>query len=195
MKPKIILASKSPYRKQLLARLGIEFECMPSSFDEAPLKQLIADPKELTAKLALEKANIVAQSHPDTLVIGSDQVAHLEGEILGKTGSYDGSVQQLLKLSGKTHELITSYIILYQGKIVGYTDITQLKMRKLSEEQIKKYLTHDNPIDCAGSYKLELSGISLFEEIKTKDHTAIVGLPLIQLANDLIALGQEIPPR
>ncbi len=191
---KIILASKSPYRKQLLQRLGIEFETQNSNYDEGPLKKSISDPVELTQRLAIEKAKIIAKDNKDSIIIGSDQVAHINGEILGKTGSYDASVEQLMKLQGKTHELITSYVIIYAGKEVIRTNTTTLIMRKLNVEQVKKYLSIDNPIDCAGSYKLELNGISLFSEIKTTDHTAIIGLPLIQLATDLIDLGLSIPP-
>ena len=191
---RIILASKSPYRKELLKRLGIEFECVNSHLDENLLKSEIKDPVKLTQALALEKAKIVAKEYNDAVVIGSDQVAHLGQEILGKTGSYEGSIEQLLKLQGKNHELITSYAIIFKGKELVRTNKTTLTMRRLDISQIKKYLSNDNPIDCAGSYKLELNGISLFKNIETSDHTAIIGLPLIELGNDLNDLGISIPP-
>lgn len=191
---RIILASKSPYRKQLLTRLGIQFDCIDSGLDESILKAQINNPIELTRALALEKARKVAKLHPQALIIGSDQVCHLDGEILGKTGSLEGSFEQLMKLQGKKHELVTSYVIIDGEEELINTNITELYVRNLNENQVKKYLSVDNPIDCAGSYKLELNGISLFKQIKTVDQTAIVGLPLISLAEDLNKLGYSIPP-
>ena len=113
--------------------------------------------------------------------------------ILGKTGSLDKSYEQLMKMQGQEHTLITSYCILSKDNEVIRTNITKLKMRSLNSLQVKNYLREDNPIDCAGSYKLELKGISLMEKIETSDHTAIVGLPLIMLGNDLSDLGHQIP--
>lgn len=191
---KIILASQSPYRKELLQRLGVPFETSPSEFDEDKLKKNITDPLKLTQELARAKAKVVQEKFPDAIIVGSDQVCHLKGEILGKSGSIDKSFQQLSKLSGKMHELITSYAILHNDKEVIKTNTTRLYMRNLTNVQVKKYLRKDNPIDCAGSYKLELNGISLFKKIETDDHTAIIGLPLIELANDLINFGICIPP-
>lgn len=191
---RIILASKSPYRKQLLQRLGLDFDCIDSGLDESIIKAQISDPIELTRALSLEKARIIAKLHKGSLIIGSDQVCHIEGKILGKTGSLDASFDQLMMLQGKKHELVTSYAIISdQGEIVK-TNITTLYVRNLNEKQVKKYLSVDNPIDCAGSYKLELNGISLFNKIETDDQTAIVGLPLISLASDLDRLGHCVPP-
>jgi septum formation protein len=191
---RIILASKSPYRKQLLKRLGLEFDCIDSGLNESIIKAQISDPIELTRALSLEKARIIAKKHPDALIIGSDQVCHINGEILGKTGSLEGSMIQLMKLQGKKHELVTSYAIITTNEEIIKTNITTLHVRPLNEAQVKKYLSADNPIDCAGSYKLELNGISLFNKIETEDQTAIIGLPLICLANDLNRLGHIIPP-
>jgi septum formation protein len=191
---KIILASKSPYRKQLLERLGINFLTENSDFDENPLKEKIQDPSELTRELSIAKARVVAAKNPDSLIIGSDQVCHLEGVILGKPGTIVGAVNQLMQLQGKIHELVTSYAIIENEKVIVSTNVTKLKMRKLSEKQIKKYLSTDNPIDCAGAYKLELNGISLMEYIDTEDYTSIIGLPLVQLANDLNKMGIVVPP-
>jgi septum formation protein len=191
---KIILASKSPYRKQLLERLGIEFLTANSDFDEQPLKDKISDPIELTKELSIAKAQAVAKNNPDAIIIGSDQVCHIDGAILGKPGTIIGAQNQLMRLQGKIHELITSYAIIEGEKVIVSTNITKLKMRKLSENQVKKYLSTDNPIDCAGAYKLELNGISLMEYIDTEDYTSIIGLPLIKLANDLNKLGIVVPP-
>ena len=195
---RIILASKSPYRKALLNRLGIEFLGKNSGLDESGLKAKINDPIELTQELAKAKAKYLLENDESVsesdIIIGSDQVCHLEGEILGKTGSLEISEQQLTKMSGKTHELVTSYTILRNGVYITKTNITKLYMRNLTNNQIKKYLSVDNPIDCAGSYKLELNGISLFNKIETDDQSAIIGLPLICLSNELNKMGIQIPP-
>jgi septum formation protein len=190
----IILASKSPYRKELLQRLGIEFQCIASQVDENKIKAEISDPIELTQKLSVEKAMAIVQEHPDSIVIGSDQVCHFKGEILGKAKTHENAFIQMSKLNGNMHELITSYAIVHKDTIIIKTDTTKLYMRNLTENQIKNYLRTDNPIDCAGSYKLELNGISLFRKIETEDNTAIIGLPLISLSNELNKLGIVIPP-
>ena len=190
----LILASKSPYRKQLLSRLGISFDCIDSNYDESTLKLEINDPTILTQKLALNKALEVKKKYSDSIIIGSDQVCHFNNKVLGKAGNIVGAKEQLLSLQGQFHELVTSYVIIHQDQIIEHTNITKLKMRNLTEEQIKNYLILDNPIDCAGSYKLELNGISLMEDIQTSDHTAIIGLPLISLANDLNKIGVQVPP-
>jgi septum formation protein len=191
---RIILASKSPYRKQLLNRLGLEFDCIDSGLDESIIKAQISEPIELTQELSKEKARIIAKRQPEAIIIGSDQVCHFNGKILGKTGSYEGSLSQLMMLQGKKHQLVTSYVIITPSSEIVKTNITTLHMRNLNESQVKKYLSADNPIDCAGSYKLELNGISLFNKIETEDQTAIIGLPLISLSDDLISLGHSIPP-
>ena len=116
-----------------------------------------------------------------------------EGEILGKAGDLDRAFNQLKRLSGKSHRLITSFCVLSNDNSYTKTVKTTLTMRKLKNEQIKKYLRFDNPIDCAGSYKLELKGISLFDKIETDDHTAIVGLPLLSLGTYLSSIGIPIP--
>lgn len=166
---------------------------MPSDFDESILKREITDIQELTRQLALKKAEIIAKDHKDALVIGSDQVCSFNGQILGKTGSLTKSFDQLKQMQGKEHELTTSYVIINNGLKRFHTNVTRLHMRDLSDAQIKFYLTLDNPVDCAGSYKLELNGISLFKKIDTDDYTSIIGLPLINLANDLILEGISVP--
>ena len=189
---KLILASKSPYRKALLERLGAEFETKNSEYDESPLKKEIKDPVELSRKLSEAKAMAVSPKE-DEIVIGSDQVCVFEGKILGKPGNLERAAAQLKSMAGKEHRLITSYALVGTDTRIIKTNTTTLKMRNLDDLQIKKYLTADNPVDCAGAYKLELKGISLMENIETTDHTAITGLPLIELANDLIKLGYKLP--
>lgn len=191
---KIILASASKYRKELLGRLGIEFECIPADIDEDSYKQTIEDPVELAKTLAFEKAKVVFEAHPDAIVIGSDQLGFIEGQVLGKTGGFEKSVEQLKLLRGKEHKLITAYCVIDSVKKILKHNETRLKMKNLNDLQIKNYLSQDNPFDCAGSYKLELMGISLFDRIETSDHTAIIGLPLIELGADLEQFGITVPP-
>lgn len=190
---RIILASKSPYRKAQLERLDIDFEAIESGYDEDYLKKNIFDPYDLTRQLSVAKAEMLVERYPEAIIIGSDQVCYFDGKILGKTGSYDKSLEQLRQMSGKTHELYTSYAIIYKDIKVIETNITKIKMKNLSESQLKNYLSIDNPIDCAGSYKLELKGISLMEEIVTDDHTAIIGIPLLSLSKNLNKIGIPIP--
>lgn len=161
--------------------------------DEDSFKDKISDPKELTETLAKEKAKSVLKTHPDTLVIGGDQVSLFKNEILGKPGTPEKAVEQLLKLQGETHELMMSTCILYEDKEVLWTEITSLTMRSLSEKECLSYVQKDNPIHCAGSYKMECLGISLFEKIKGDDQSAIVGLPLIRLTTELRKLGYSVP--
>ena len=190
----IILASKSPYRKELLERLGIKFKCIPSDFDESELKKELKDPTELSQKLSFHKAQSLQKSHPESLIIGSDQVCYFKDKFLSKTGSKALSIKQLDRLQGSVHYLYTSYCILYENKKIHHTNVTRLSMKPLSLNQLKSYVETDNPIDCAGSYKLEKNGISLMNDIETTDSTAIVGLPLIQLSKDLEQFGIMIPP-
>lgn len=191
---KLILASSSPYRKDLLKRLGLQFDCIPADIDEDAFKAKINDPEKLVKVLAYEKAKKVFDSHQDAIVLGSDQLAYVDNKVLGKTGSFEKSVNQLKLLSGKTHKLLTAYCIISQEKIIQKLNITSLKMKNLSDSQIKKYLRTDNPFDCAGSYKLELNGISLFDKIDTDDHSAIIGLPLISVGQDLKKFDLIVPP-
>lgn len=191
---KIILASASKYRKELLEKLGISFECIAADIDETPIKNRYDLSIEQRAiELACAKAKAIQVDYPNSLVIGSDQICHMDNEIFSKSGSIEKSQEILEKLSGKTHYLSTAYCIAHSDIYVTHINTTALKMRNLSSLQIKKYLRLDNPIDCAGSYKLELNGISLFEKVETQDYTAIVGLPLVQLGNDLNKMGITVP--
>ena len=191
---KIILASGSQYRKELLSKLGISFEAFSPDIDEELIKnnqKLSIEEKAVT--LATEKAKAIQLKHPNAIVIGSDQICHKAQKIYSKSGSIEKSYDILKELNNSEHKLTTAYCILKDDLCVTHTNITKLKMRNLDSLQIKNYLSLDKPIDCAGSYKLELNGISLFEKIETEDYTAIVGLPLIQLGNDLAKLGIQIP--
>ncbi len=191
--PALILASTSPYRKALLEQLGLPFQCMAPLFDEECWKDSDLAPVELVTELAQQKALSIAVSHPQAVVVGSDQMAVSEGKLLGKPGSREGAMEQLSALSGKSHELLTAVALCHKSQVITFLNRTRLSMRNLDLEQIERYVDADEPWDCAGAYKIESRGISLFEEIETQDHTAIQGLPLMELSSQLLRLGYPIP--
>lgn len=188
----LILASTSKYRGALLSQLGWPFSQVAPGVDEDAFKTEDQSPLELARELAFRKAEAVFEKHPTSLVIGSDQVCTLDGEILGKPGSPEKALAQLMKMQGKHHELITAVCLILPQQMVQFENRTRLFMRSMSESAIKTYIEQDLPLDCAGSYKLESTGIKLFEKIEMDDHTSIIGLPLIQLSNQLIELGYPI---
>ena len=172
----------------------IPFQTHDSQVDEDQFKNDISDPLVLTKTLAFEKAKSVFNHKDDSYIIGGDQIGLFENQILGKPKTKENAVVQLRKLAGKTHELITSTCILGpNGFVYEWTNHTTLRMRSLTLEEIKRYIDKDDPLNCAGSYKIESVGISLFESIQTEDSTAIVGLPLIELSKVLRTLGFELP--
>ncbi len=191
--PDLVLASTSPYRRALLERLGLPFAAIAPACDEEALKRPDLTPRGLAEFLALAKADSLAASHPRAAIIGGDQVATIDGRILGKPGSAAKAVEQLALLAGRTHELITAIVVRHQGRTHAHTDVTRLMMRPLDRAQIERYVAADRPLDCAGSYKLECRGVALFERIESDDHSAIVGLPLIALTRILAGLGFAIP--
>lgn len=188
----LILASTSRYRRELLMRLGIPFECLPSGIDEDKFKIDGMGPVELARMLATEKALKLVITHPLATIVGCDQVIDVEGRILGKPETLEAAVEQLSLLSGRSHRLVTAVCVWHEGKIYTHVDLTTLTMRPLPADSIARYLAADQPLDCAGSYKLEARGIALFERIESDDHTAIVGLPLIALTSILMKCGYEI---
>jgi len=189
----IILASGSNYRRELLARLGLSFRSVVPPVDEEALKHGDLAPDRLAAELARLKAESVSPSFPAALIIGSDQLVEIEGRILGKPGTKAGAIEQLETLSGRTHQLITALALWVDGATSLHVDTTRLKMRPLSGEEIARYVDADDPLDCAGSYKIEARGIALFDRIDSVDHSAIQGLPLIELTSRLRALGYAVP--
>lgn len=193
MNPTLILASTSPYRRQLLERLGVPFETESPGVDESTFSRMGLFPRELAERLALEKARAVALRHPSGFVLGGDQLATSQGRILGKPGSVEAAVEQLKQLSGREHVLITAMALVRGQEVWTLTDETRLMMRRLSVEEIRRYVEADQPLDCAGAYKLESRGITLFERIDSADHSAITGLPLIALTTLLRARGFAIP--
>ncbi|MBS0202837.1 MAG: septum formation protein Maf [Planctomycetes bacterium] len=190
----LVLASTSPYRKQLLDRLGIPFTQLAPRCDEAALKGIpYPGPAGLARHLAREKAVSLLRECPGDTIIGGDQVAEIDGQILEKPGTVAKAIDQLTVLSGRTHVLATAIAVCVNGDVRTHVDLTRLTMRSLNRDSIARYVEADLPLDCAGSYKLESRGISLFERIETTDHTAIIGMPLIMLTSMLRSAGFAIP--
>lgn len=190
---KIVLASTSPYRRAQLEQIGLSVQPEPPGVDEEAVKAAGLTPRALAEKLAELKANAVAARFPDAAVIAGDQLVELEGQVLGKPQTTARAVDQLERLAGKQHTLITAMVVALQGNLQRHTDVTRLTMRPLDREALARYVEADQPLDCAGSYKLEARGIVLFERIETEDCSAITGLPLMALVSMLRGLGCAIP--
>jgi septum formation protein len=190
---KLILASTSVYRRELLERLRIPFEIISPKVDEAPL------PGEGTLNLALRlakaKAAIVAKDHPDAWVIGSDQVVDLCGAALGKPGNFERAMAQLQLMRGATVTFHTALCLMHGETETTLSIPTEVTFRKLSDEILEAYLHAEEPYDCAGSAKSEGLGISLLETMKSDDPTALIGLPLITLSGLLRDAGFVIPAK
>lgn len=190
----IILASTSPYRKLLLDRLGLPFEQKNPLFHERLLKEnAYPGAASLARALATEKVNSLVASHPQDTIIGGDQVVELDGRMFGKPETAERAIDQLTELSGRTHRIATAVAVWDEGRLSTHVDVTTLTMRTLELSAIERYVQADQPLDCAGSYKLESRGITLFERIETADYTAIIGMPLIALTGMLRAIGYVIP--
>lgn len=191
---RLILASTSPYRRALLARLGVPFEACAPACDEEALKDPALAPQALAARLARAKALSVAERAPEAYVLGSDQVAEVDGQILGKPGSVAACEAQLARLSGRVHRLVTAVCLACPGGALReHVDVTTLEVRALTREEIQRYVRADQPLDCAGSYKIEQQGIALFEQVRCADFTAITGLPLMAVSGLLRAEGFAVP--
>ena len=189
----LLLASSSIYRRDLLARLRLPFNCSSPDIDESHRPGESA--RELVERLSLEKARALADSHPGHLIIGSDQVAVLNGHIIGKPHTFDKARQQLMDASGASVTFLTGLTLLnartgnHQTDCIPFT----VHMRTLSTEQIERYLLAETPYDCAGSFKAEGLGVSLFQRTEGDDATSLVGLPLIRLIDMLLVEGVTIP--
>lgn len=193
---RVVLASTSPYRRELVRRLGIEVEPRSPSFDEREAERRLpsASTEELAAALALGKAESLAESCPGTLIIGADQIAEVGGERLHKPGTEENAAAQLRRLAGRTHRLVTAVTVLYADDRRAETlvDVHHLTMRPLSDAAIARYVERDRPLDCAGSYRIESLGIALFERVEGADFTAIVGLPLTAVVTLLARQGLDV---
>lgn len=191
---KLILGSTSPYRRELLARLRIPFEIAAPDVDETPLPQ--ETPQQLACRLAMSKARAVAARFPACVVIGSDQVADLQGQPLGKPGNHAKALLQLQQMRGKTVIFQTAVAVVCAQAKFAQMDLAQVKVkfRDLTDAQIEAYLQAETPYDCAGSAKSEGLGIVLLEAIDNDDPTALVGLPLIRTCRMLEAAGISLLP-
>ena len=188
----LVLASSSRYRRALLERFGLPFECNAPDIDEEP--QGDETPSALALRLAETKARAVARQRPGALVIGSDQVAQLEGALLGKPGDAATARHQLARASGREVEFLTAVALVdgRNGAVLRHVDRTVVQFRPLDPAEIAAYVERDRPLDCAGSFRSEGLGVVLFERISSEDPTALVGLPLIALARMLRQAGIEI---
>ncbi len=190
---RLILASTSPFRRELLARLGLPFETRAPEIDESPLAGEAA--AVLVARLAEAKARSIAVRDARILVIGSDQVAVLDGGILGKPGNHERALEQLLRASGKTVVFHTGLCVVDSDSGRAQVDVVPFRVvfRKLDLARIERYLRREQPYQCAGSFKSEGLGIALFERLEGDDPTSLIGLPLIRLTRMLEAEGIAVP--
>jgi septum formation protein len=191
MAPTLILASTSPYRAELLARLGLPFESLAPGIDESPVAG--EPPSARALRLAAAKATAVATRFPGAWVIGSDQVAELAGEILDKPGDAARSRAQLARESGHAVKFHTAVTLMRHEprRAFEHSDRTVVHFRQLSAGEIARYVERDRPFDCAGSFRSEGLGAALFESVETRDPTALVGLPLLWLAGALRSAGLD----
>ena len=196
----LVLGSSSPARRELLARLAPEFRVMPADIDETPLPG--EPPRALAARLAREKAEAVAARARDegltACVIGADQVAECDGRVLGKPGSAEANVEMLLRLSGREVHFYTAVHIMDAGFAAPrmHVDFTTVAFRTLVRDEVTAYVAADRPWHCAGGFMVERAGISLFRRVASEDPTALIGLPMIFVAEALRAAGFDaLPPR
>ncbi|MDG0855363.1 Maf family nucleotide pyrophosphatase [Roseateles puraquae] len=187
--PPLILASTSRYRQELLTRLRLPFEAVAPEVDETPLAGEV--PAALAERLALAKARAVASLHPHAVVIGSDQVADLDGEPLGKPGSHEAARAQLQRMSGREVVFQTAVAVVAPGLAAIERAEVRVRLRPLSDREIETYLLADQPYDCAGSAKVESLGIALLDAVVSDDPTALIGLPLIRTCQLLRRAGLE----
>jgi septum formation protein len=191
--PSLVLASTSTYRCTLLERFGLPFTVARPEVDEA--SQPGEPPQALAERLALAKAEaVLASAAQDTWVIGSDQVAELDGQPLGKPGNHAGAIAQLRMMSGREVRFLTALCLAGPKRHrLQALDITTVRFRALHDDEIERYITREQPLDCAGSFKAEGLGIALFDEIDNRDPTALIGLPLIATARLLRMAGFILP--
>ena len=182
---KLVLGSTSPFRKALLEKLHIDFECDSPDIDETPLKNEPVE--EMVVRLAIAKAQAISSRHPDALIIGSDQSAVLNGEKLSKPGNYENAFKQLTRASGQKITFQTGLCLLntssgnIQSSCIPYTVV----FKELTPKMIENYLHKEEPYNCAGSFKSEALGIALFQRFEGSDPNSLIGLPLIELVNFL----------
>jgi len=189
----LILASTSRHRRTLMERLGLPFSAVAPGVDES--RSFREPVEQLVKRLSRAKAEAVAAGNPGSIIIGSDQAAEREGEILGKPGDHATAAAQLKAASGKYMKFHTGLCVIdtRDGRVQEYTDVTRVAFRRLTDTEIERYLQAEKSYDSAGSFKSEGLGISLFEGIESNDPSALIGLPLITLCRFLRTSGLELP--
>lgn len=189
----LVLGSTSPYRRELLSRLRLPFEIAAPEVDEAPLEG--ETPAATARRLALAKARAVAARFPDAVVIGSDQVAELDGEPIGKPGTHERAQRQLRLMSGRTVVFHTALAVVCRATGFEELDLApvSVRFRQLTDAEIDAYLHAEQPYDCAGSARSEGLGVALLDAIDSDDPTALVGLPLIRTCRMIRAAGVKVP--
>lgn len=193
MTHKLILASGSRYRRELLDRLGLDYETESPDVDESSLPG--ETPRATALRLAALKARVVWERHPGAVVIGSDQTADLHGEKLGKPGTRERAIVQLLAMQGEESVFATALCVIdSSGRARSVESLTTVRMRRLSRETIEAYVDAEEPWDCAGSAKIERLGIALMESVESDDPTSLIGLPLMKLTTLLAEAGVEVLP-
>lgn len=188
--PRVILASSSPYRRELLARLGLTFDTRSPDVDETP--QPGESAAELAQRLAELKARTVAADAPTAIVIGSDQVAECHGRLLGKPGSEARALEQLRDMQGADVFFQTAVAVVHGRHCQSVVVPTRVRMRRLDDQRLLRYLQRETPFDCAGAFKSEALGIALLDSVRGDDPTALVGLPLIATIRLLESRGLEL---
>lgn len=189
--PPLILASSSPYRRQLLERLGLPYQAIAADIDESRLP--LESPDTLALRLASQKASKIAADHPQAIVIGSDQVCIHGNDTLGKPASVENACQQLLRFSGQRIEFVTSLAVINGPTGTQHTALERYAVifRELTEREVEHYINKERPLDSAGAFYMEGLGISLFERMEGDDPTTLMGLPLIRLCALLRTAGVD----
>ena len=191
--PLVILGSTSSFRKQLLKKLYIDFVQLSPNIDEAPLKG--ETPKEMVQRLSLKKAQEIANNQPNAIIIASDQTAAFNGQPIGKPHNVENAIKQLSDFSGHCITFYTGLVVINTETQQTYEtmDITKVYFRNLSDTVIRNYIEIEQPLNCAGSFKSEGLGITLFKRIESNDPNALIGLPLIQLTDIFYKMGYPLP--
>lgn len=183
----VILASQATWRSNILKQLRISHRCIKHQFKEPAYET--GSLRDFVQQLALEKGRSIQENYPSALIISADQLIMLDGEVFYKSKTKEKAIAQLTKLNGRKHDLICAVAVIYKGQFKVRAQEAVLIMRTLSAQEIENYVERDKPWDCAGSYKIESLGASLFEEVRVKDPTAIVGLPVNLLVDILREFG------
>lgn len=190
--PQLILASSSRYRQAQLTSLGVDFSAMSPDIDESP--QANESIHDLVQRLAVSKAQKIKWQVPDACVIGSDQLCTMGGVVFGKPHRREVAIQQLLAFADQQVEFLTALaVITPKGEVLSHTDTTRVQFRPLTLAEVSRYVDREQPFDCAGSFKVESLGSSLFQAVHSTDPSALMGLPLIKLCEFLRQSGYQIP--